>query len=116
MINAKYSIGNSLNHVKDGDLVFHTKRGFIEIDHVTDEYIYDNVGTKFDKNGKYPTSILPVLFESIIAAINYLTYYQHFMTNDRNLDPRMNDPLNSEERNFLRFYIKSNIIELTRII
>ncbi len=95
MINAKCSIGNNLNHVKGGDLVFHTERGYLEIDHVTDEYIYDTVGTRFDKNGKnpysvgYPTNVFPVLFDSIISSINYFTYYQHYMTNDRNIDPRM---------------------------
>lgn len=95
MINAKYSIGNDLNRVKGGDLVFHTERGFIEIDHVTDEYIYDTVGTRFDKNGKdpssvgYPTNVFPVIFYAIVDVIGYFTYYFHYMQNDRNIDPRM---------------------------
>jgi len=95
MINTNYSINNNLSRVKDGDLVFHTERGYIEIHHVTDNCIFDKLGTKFDKNGKdpnsigYPDQVFPVVFTSIIKAINYFAYYQHYMTNDRNFDPRM---------------------------
>jgi len=81
--------------VKPGDLVFHTEMGYLEVAHIMENGSIVIKGDKvFDRIGKDPNSanypdVLPVLFESIIAAIGYITYYQHFMTNDRNLDPRM---------------------------
>ena len=95
MIDSKYSIGNDLSAVKEGDLVFHTERGCIVVGLVTDTHIFDEVGTKFDKHGKdvhsigYPDRVFPVLFSAIVDVIGYFTYYFHYMQNDRNIDPRM---------------------------
>ena len=97
MINKNYSIGNDLSYVKPGDLVFHTQYGYLEVYHSLENdesIILENGFLVVDKDGRdygaadYP-NVFPVVFESIIAAIGYITYYQHFMTNDRNLDPRM---------------------------
>lgn len=95
MINTSYSIGNDLSYVKPGDLAFHTERGYINVHHIKDDgSIVDDLAGVWDKTGRDPhavgyPNVMPVLFESIVAAIGYFTYYQHFMTNDRNLDPKM---------------------------
>jgi len=99
MINTQYSIENNLKHVKLNDLIYHSVCGYLKVIDVNEKegILTDERYVRYSiKDGRivYPDghtnlSENSAIFEGIIYAINYFTYYQHFMTNDRNLDPQM---------------------------
>lgn len=90
MINSNYVISNDLSHIVPGDTVWDTKHGHCKVIKLC---LYDKpqmLQTEhgyYDLNGRDSEEELPQIFDSIVSCINYFTYYQHYMTNDRNLDP-----------------------------
>lgn len=87
----KYNIVNDLSHLKEGDIAFSTIDGHVQVTHIDTRGILfttnDGGSCLVDLSGRTLNKVKhnPVLFESIVTAIGYFSYYYNYMLNDRTI-------------------------------